>query len=111
MKPNAFSATPALAAVLTTSYAVLRKLAIPIAARHWSRSYELDAHYNAAARASLGAGIIDVIGDGRGPEGMAQDEAIIHDFSTEPPHHNSVSDRTYARAVSALTVHLAGTSC
>lgn len=77
----------------------LTELSILIAARHWSNSYEWNAHYNAAVRGGLGANIIEAISDGRRPEGMAEDEEIIYDFCIELLRSKSVSDRTYARAL------------
>ena len=79
--------------------AKLTELSILIAARHWSSSYEWNAHYNLAVRGGLGTGIIDAIGDGRRPEGMAEDEEILYDFCIELLRSKSVSDRTYARAL------------
>ncbi len=82
--------------------AKLTELSILIAARHWSNSYEWNAHYNAAVRGGLGTGIIEAIGDGRRPEGMAEDEEIIYDFCIELLRSKSVSDRTYARALAEI---------
>ena len=79
--------------------AKLTELSILIAARHWSSSYEWNAHYNLAVRGGLGTGIIEAIGDGRRPEGMAEDEEILYDFCIELLRSKSVSDRTYARAL------------
>ena len=40
------------------------------------------------------------IADGRRPERMAEDEAILYDFCDELHRKLSISDATYARAVS-----------
>ena len=80
----------------------LTELSILIAARHWSSSYEWNAHYNLAVRGGLSTGIIEAIGDGSRPEGMAEDEEIIYDFCIELLRSKSVSDRTYARALAEL---------
>ena len=80
----------------------LTELAILIAAREWSNSYEWNAHYNAAVRGGLDTDIIAAISDGRRPEGMAQDEEILYDFCMELVRNKGVSDRTYARALGAF---------
>ena len=78
----------------------LTELAILIAARSWTNYYEWNSHSQEAITAGLGAAIIAAVADGRRPEQMTDDEAILYDFCTELLHNQSVSDPTYARAVS-----------
>jgi 4-carboxymuconolactone decarboxylase len=75
----------------------LTEFAILIAARQWTNNYEWSAHTTAAERAGLSQPIIAAVGDGRRPERMADDEAIVYDFCIEVLHNQSVSDATYAR--------------
>jgi 4-carboxymuconolactone decarboxylase len=77
----------------------LTELAILIAARSWTNYYEWNSHGQEAITAGLSAAIIAAVADGRRPEQMTEDEAILYDFCTELIHNQSVSDPTYARAV------------
>lgn len=78
----------------------LTELAILIAARRWTNNYEWNAHSQRAATAGLNAAIVAAVADGRRPEHMAEDEEILYDFCTELLQNQSVSDATYARALS-----------
>ena len=71
----------------------LTEFAIMIAARHWTNNYEWAAHSTLAGRAGLSPAILAAVADGRRPEHMAEDEALIYDFCTELLHNQSVSDR------------------
>jgi len=77
----------------------LTELAILIAARSWTNYYEWTSHSQEAITAGLGAAIIAAVADGRRPEQMTDDEAILYDFCTELIRNQSVSDPTYARAL------------
>jgi 4-carboxymuconolactone decarboxylase len=75
------------------------EMVILITAREWTQQFEWTYHYRHAMEAGLAAGIADAIGEGRRPEGMAEDEAAAYAFAIELHHRKSVSDATYARAV------------
>jgi 4-carboxymuconolactone decarboxylase len=77
----------------------LTELAILTAARKWTNNWEWNAHSAAAATAGLNADVMAAIADGRRPDRMADDEAVVYDFSLELQNNQSVSDGTYARAV------------
>jgi 4-carboxymuconolactone decarboxylase len=77
----------------------LTELAILIAARHWTNSYEFNAHYTLAVKAGLSPDVIAAVADGRRPDRMADDEAILHDFCMELLNNGSVSDATYEKAL------------
>ena len=77
----------------------LTELAILTAARKWTNNWEWNAHSTAAATAGLSADIMAAVKDGRRPDRMAEDEAIVYDFSLELQDNQSVSDATYAKAV------------
>src|SRR5277367_6264564 len=74
----------------------LTEFAIMIAARQWTNNFEWNAHSTLAAKAGLNPAILAAVADGRRPENMAGDEALIYDFCTELLHNQSVSDATYA---------------
>ena len=78
----------------------LTELAILITAREWTQQYEWNAHYPAAIKAGLKPEIIKAVAEGRHPELMAEDEGILYDFCIELHRNQSVSDTTYARALS-----------
>ena len=80
----------------------LSELAILVTAREWTAQYEWFAHERLAREAGLGAGIIEAVKARRRPEGMAADEAAVHDLAAELYATKRVSDATYSRAVSAL---------
>jgi 4-carboxymuconolactone decarboxylase len=77
----------------------LTELAILTAARKWTNNWEWNAHSAAAATAGLSADVISAIADGRRPDRMAEDEALVYDISLELQNNQSVSDATYAKAV------------
>ena len=77
----------------------LTEFAILNAARRWTNNWEFNAHSTAAATAGLKPEIIAAVTDGRRPEQMADDEALVWEFCAELQDNQSVSDRTYARAL------------
>jgi 4-carboxymuconolactone decarboxylase len=77
----------------------LNELAIIVTARHWSSHYEWQAHHRLALEAGLDPAIGEAIAHGRRPEKMAEDEAIVYDFSTELHRTHTVTDATYKRAL------------
>lgn len=81
----------------------LNELAIIIIARHWRSQVEWFAHAPLAAKAGLKANIIAELKEGKRPSGMAEDEAVVHDFVTELVTGKKVSDETFARAKKAFS--------
>ena len=77
----------------------LTELAILIAARRWTNQWEWNAHSAAAATAGLKADLIAAIAQGRRPDAMADDEAIVFDLAAELQNTQSLSDATYGRAL------------
>ena len=80
----------------------INRVASLLTTRHWSNQFEWYGNTGLALKAGLRAEIIEAIGEGRRPSGMAEDEAIAYDFVTEALVNKSVSDPTYARAVGAF---------
>ena len=78
----------------------LSEFVILIVARHWSQQYEWSTHDSIALKAGVSAEIVKAIAEGRRPERMAEDQTILYDFCDELQRNQSVSDATYARAVS-----------
>jgi len=80
----------------------LSEFAILITARYWTQNYEWDAHNQLALQGGLSADIIKAIADGRRPDKMAADEEALYTFCDELHRNQSISDATYARAVSTF---------
>ena len=76
----------------------LSELVILVTAREWGQDYEWSVHAPIAVKAGIKQAIVDAIRDGRRPEGMSDDEALVYDFSTELHRNHRVSDETFARA-------------
>ena len=62
--------------------------------------YEWNAHHPLAVKGGLNPEIAKAVAEGRGPVQMAEDEANLYDLIQELLHNRTVSDATYARAVS-----------
>jgi len=76
----------------------LKEMMILITAREWTQQYVWNSHYPLALKAGLKREIADAIADSRRPAGMAEDEEIAFDLSTEILRLKRVSDPTYERA-------------
>jgi 4-carboxymuconolactone decarboxylase len=75
----------------------LSELAILVTAREWTQDYEWYVHQPIALKAGIKPGIVEAIAEGRRPEGMSDDEAIVYEFSMELHRTKRVSDTTFAR--------------
>jgi 4-carboxymuconolactone decarboxylase len=80
----------------------LSELAILVTARHWSQQVEWAIHAPIALREGISAELISALSEGRRPEQMREDEAVVHDFSIELHRNHEVSDNTWARCVKCL---------
>jgi 4-carboxymuconolactone decarboxylase len=78
----------------------LTEFVILLTARQWTQQYEYDAHVPLALKAGVKPEFVAAIGEGRRPAGMAADEEVAYDFCTELRQNQSVSDASFARAVS-----------
>ncbi len=76
----------------------LSELAILVTARYWTQDYEWHVHAPIAEKAGIKPAIVAAIRDGRRPEGMSDDEALVYDFTTELQRNRRVSDETWGRA-------------
>jgi 4-carboxymuconolactone decarboxylase len=77
----------------------LSELAILIVSRRWAQQVEWHIHAPIAASVGLAAQTIAALSEGRRPDTLAPDEAVVHDFLQELLDNRSVSDVTYGRAV------------
>jgi 4-carboxymuconolactone decarboxylase len=77
----------------------LNELIILVTARHWTQQFEWCVHQPAALNAGLPPDVVNAVAEGRRPDGMAEDEAIVHDFTIELLRSQNVGDLVYAGAV------------
>jgi len=80
----------------------LSEFVILLTARRWTQQYEWNAHQAAALQGGLRADIVSAIAEGRRPERLAEDEDAVYALWQELQMYQSVSDATYARAVTKL---------
>jgi 4-carboxymuconolactone decarboxylase len=78
----------------------LSEFVILITARQWAQQYEWNAHYALALKGGLNPEIAKAVAEGRRPQQMAEDEEAAYDFCIELHLNHTVSDATYARALS-----------
>ncbi len=71
---------------------------IMITARYWTNDI-WTAHEEDSIREGLSPDTVKALTEGRHPDHMAEDEAIVYDFCTELLENKRVSDVTYSRAV------------
>lgn len=90
----------------------LTELAILLTARHWDQQVEWAIHAPLAAASGIAPDSIAAIAARRRPSGMADDEALVHDFCLELQQRHCISDATYAHALALFgeqgVVDLAG---
>lgn len=77
----------------------LSEFLILLTAREWTQQYEWYAHHDIALEAGISSEIVEAIADGRRPDGMAEDHAVLYALFIELNHTKHVSDGTYARAI------------
>lgn len=77
----------------------LSEFVILLTAREWSQQLEWHIHQPIALKAGLDPAIVEAIRDGRRPDAMPEDEALVYAFSTELHRNKAVSDKTYAAVV------------
>jgi len=75
----------------------LSEFAILITAREWSQDYEWAIHYPISIQAGINPEITKALKDGRRPEGMSEDEAMVYDFTIELQRYKRVSDATFTK--------------
>jgi 4-carboxymuconolactone decarboxylase len=72
---------------------------ILVTARRWTCQYEWFAHSRIALKEGLPEAIVTAIAEGRRPEAMDEDQALLHDFAVEVHRDGAPSDPLYERAV------------
>ena len=77
----------------------LNEMAICMTAQHWGSQYEWYAHAPLAIKAGLDPAVLKALGEGRKPDTMKEDEAIVWEFSTQLRRDHNVDDAIYAKAL------------
>jgi 4-carboxymuconolactone decarboxylase len=77
----------------------INEMAILMTAQAWGAQYEWYAHAPLALKAGLDPAVLKAIGEGRKPDAMKDDEAIVWEFTTQLRRDHSVDDATYAKAL------------
>ncbi|WP_019905642.1 hypothetical protein [Methylobacterium sp. 77] len=80
----------------------LSEFIILITAREWTQQLEWHIHQPIALKAGLDPAVVSSIQEGRRPDAMGNEEALVYAFSTELHRNKAVSDTTYRRAVEAF---------
>jgi 4-carboxymuconolactone decarboxylase len=70
-----------------------------IVSRAWTQQFEWFTHVPLALKAGTTQDTVDALREGRRPDAMSDEEAVVHDLGTELLNHHGVSDATYRRAV------------
>ena len=83
----------------------LSELAILITAHAWSQPVEWTIHAPIALREGISAEAIEAISQGQRPQTLADDEAVVYDFSIELQRYRAVSDATWQRAIDRFGEH------
>jgi 4-carboxymuconolactone decarboxylase len=78
----------------------LSEFVILMTARAWGQNYEWNAHQPLALKGGLNPDVAKAVAEGRRPAQMAEDETSLYDLIQELLRNRTVSDATYARAVS-----------
>lgn len=77
----------------------LNEMAICMTAQYWGSQYEWYAHASLALKAGLDPAVLKALGEGRKPDNMKDDEAIVWEFTTQLRRDHNVDDAIYARAL------------
>jgi 4-carboxymuconolactone decarboxylase len=81
----------------------LNEFAILIQSRIWTSQVEWKAHYPLAIKAGLSEGVAADLREGRRPNGMQPDEAVVYDLCVELSTKHELSDATFARAKQVMS--------
>ena len=77
----------------------LNEMAICMTAQYWGSQYEWYAHAPLALKAGLDPAVLKSIAEGKKPDNMKDDEAIVWEFTTQLRRDHNVDDSIYAKAL------------
>jgi len=70
-----------------------------IVSREWTNQFEWAVHVPLALKNGIKEEVIQALGEGRHPKGMAEDEEVAYEVCEELSRTKGVSDTTYHRAI------------
>ena len=76
----------------------LLELAVLVTARHWSCQHEWYMHEKLARKAGLEPRVFDAIAQGKEPQGMSADEALVYRVCGQAHATGRIDDATFAAA-------------
>ena len=76
----------------------LLELAVLVTARRWTCQHEWYMHGKLASKAGLDPRIVEAIAQGREPQGMSADEALVYKASRQAHASGRLDDETFAAA-------------
>jgi 4-carboxymuconolactone decarboxylase len=74
----------------------LVELAVLITAREWNCQHEWYMHEKLARKAGLGPAIFEAVAEGREPQGMSADEALVYKASKQAHKTGKLDDETFS---------------
>ena len=77
----------------------ISEFATLLVSRAWTQQFEWAVHVPLALQQGTDAATVEALREGRRPDRMTDDEALVFDFVHELSAHRGVSDATYARCV------------
>ena len=77
----------------------LSELAILVTARHWSQQVEWAIHAPIALKFGIAPATIDAIAEGRTPQDMPPDDALVYEFCRELHGSKGIGDETWNAAI------------
>jgi 4-carboxymuconolactone decarboxylase len=77
---------------------VLLELAVLVTAREWNCQHEWYMHEKLARKAGLEPRIFEAVAQGREPQGMSADEALVYEASRQAHRTGRLDDATFAAA-------------
>jgi len=80
----------------------LTELAVLLTARAWTQQFEWALHSEIAAEQGVPRAVIDAIAAGRKPRALPAPDAAVYSFFVELRDRQTVTDKTYSRAVAQL---------
>ena len=80
----------------------LSELAIMCMGRHWLAEYEWAAHKPFALEAGVAPEVLDALRDGKAPQFVNRDEALIYEFMTQLHAQRSIGDALYAALIDEI---------
>ena len=80
----------------------LREWAVLVTAAHWRQPYEWSVHAPIAIKVGVAPALVDALAEGRQPEGMNADEALVHALCSSLNRTGQLDDALFEKAKAAF---------